>query len=34
MARRRSNLSPDEARRRYIQLAELALLEQIQVDAR
>jgi hypothetical protein len=33
MTRRRSNLSPDEARKRYIQLAETALLEQIQLDA-
>jgi hypothetical protein len=33
MTRRRSSLSPDEARKRYIQLAETALLEQIQLDA-
>src|SRR5688572_5038406 len=32
--RSRSNLAPDKARRRYIQLAELAVLQQIQVDAR
>jgi hypothetical protein len=32
--RRRSNLAPNEARKRYIQLAEAALLGQIQVDAR
>jgi hypothetical protein len=30
---RRSNLSPAEARDRYIQLAEMALIEQIQLDA-
>jgi hypothetical protein len=32
--RRRSPLSPDEARKRYIRIAETVLLEQIQVDAR
>ena len=32
--RRRSLLAPDEARQRYIRVAETVLLEQIQVDAR
>lgn len=32
--RSRSNLAPDKARKRYIQLAELTLIQQIQVDAR
>jgi len=32
--RSRSNLAPDQARRRYIQHAALTLLEQIQMDAR
>jgi hypothetical protein len=32
--RTRSNLAPDQARRRYIQHAALTLLQQIQVDAR
>ncbi len=33
-ARRRSALSPEEARKQYIRAAETVLLEQIQVDAR
>jgi hypothetical protein len=33
MRRRRSTLQPDELRRRYIQLGELVLLEQIRADA-